>query len=81
MPSIVGFRGFEGNSRKKALRVFLGSFRDSSGISSGNSQPNWGYGLLIRKGLEKIRTMNLFPLGSLSLFGDTLTMQALCLGA
>ena len=39
IPAVLS-RGIPGN----ALRAFPGSFRNSSGISSGNSQPYWGYG-------------------------------------
>ena len=40
IPAVLS-RGIPGN----ALRAFPGSFRNSSGISSGKSQPYWGYGL------------------------------------
>ena len=47
MPWIIGLRipavllrGIPG----QALRAFPGSFRNFSGISSGKSQPYWGYG-------------------------------------
>ena len=39
IPAILS-RGLPGN----ALRAFPGSFRNFSGISSGESQPYWGYG-------------------------------------
>ena len=39
IPAVLS-RGIPGN----ALRAFPGSFRNFSGISSGKSQPYWGYG-------------------------------------
>ena len=39
IPAVLS-RGIPGN----ALRAFPGSFQNSSGISSGKSQPYWGYG-------------------------------------
>ena len=39
IPAVLS-TGIPGN----ALRAFPGSFRNSSGISSGKSQPYWGYG-------------------------------------
>ena len=42
MPAVLS-RGIPGN----ALRAFPGSFRNFSGISSGKSQPYWGYGTKI----------------------------------
>ena len=41
--SAVLLRGIPGN----ALRAFPGSFRNSSGISSGKSQPYWGHGQIL----------------------------------
>ena len=37
-----------------ALRAFLGSFRNFSGISSGKSQPYWGYGPPRKNGLDSL---------------------------
>ena len=42
IPAVLS-TGIPGN----ALRAFPGSFRNSSGISSGKSQPYWGYGPLV----------------------------------
>ena len=39
IPAVLS-RGIPGN----ALRALPGSFRNFSGISSGKSQPYWGYG-------------------------------------
>ena len=42
IPAVLS-REISGN----ALRAFPGSFRNLSGISSGKSQPYWGYGPVI----------------------------------
>ena len=76
MPSIIGLGGFQpyswGKSQEgNALRAFPGSFRNFSGISSGKSQPYWGYGPLCRKmgnpGLGKRKSPSLKVSSTLTL--------------
>ena len=75
IPAVLS-TGIPGN----ALRAFPGSFRNFSGISSGTSQPYWGYGPVISRSMKVVAKLPSSEFQKicrdLKEFGETMQVKA-----